>query len=329
MIRVRRSGRPPETWESLWEADPRATLFLHPRWMRALLEGYPRYRPLYLVAESEGGAAGLLPLVRVSRLGLLQFLSLPFGTYGGPLVAPGADPETAGVLLRAFRDLSRTPRCLRFEMTLLDPSPDLRRDAAKVLEGNVQEFRTHQVDLSRGMPHLWEHGYRRGTRKCVRAAERAGVTVSVEEGEDAVTRLMELYGTQVRNWPGITPYSPRLVRALAGDPAGDSRIYVARRDGAALAACLVLEHAGREVHPFVSGSLPEGRRLRAFHLLIHTALTDACARGFRTWNFGGSGGDRRIEFFKESFGAVPRPLLRGFHMAGWARRLRKQPAWDA
>jgi len=328
VIRIRRVRRPPETWESLWAADPRATLFLHPRWMNALLEGYPRYRPLYLLVESGGGTAGLLPLVRVSRFGLLQYLSLPFGTYGGPLLAPGSDPGVAGALIRAFRDLGRTPRCMRFELTLFDPPPDLRQAAAAGLGEAVQEFRTHLVDLSRGMPHLWERGYRRGTRKCVRAAERAGVTVSVEEGEDAVTTLYGLYAAQGRDWQGITPYPLRLVRALVRGFGTEARIYVARRAGTALAACLFLDHAGREIHPFVSGAALEGRRHRAFHLLIHTALEDACARGLRLWDFGGSGGDRRIEYFKESFGAEPRPLLRGFHMPAWARRLRKQPAWD-
>ena len=39
-------------------------------------------------------------------------------------------------------------------------------------------------------------------------------------------------------------------------------------------------------------------------------------------------GNPNIEFFKESFGASPVPVLRCFHVAGWWRRLRKGPAWD-
>ena len=51
-MRIERSVEPPSDWDALCRDDPRATLFLHPRWMQALLRANPAYRPLYLLAES-------------------------------------------------------------------------------------------------------------------------------------------------------------------------------------------------------------------------------------------------------------------------------------
>ena len=74
MLRVERSRKAPEAWDELRKQDPRASLFLSPRWMTALTRAYPRYRPLYLIAREEGEVRGMIPLVRMTRLGLSQFL---------------------------------------------------------------------------------------------------------------------------------------------------------------------------------------------------------------------------------------------------------------
>ncbi|HYV51083.1 MAG TPA: hypothetical protein VE910_04205, partial [Dongiaceae bacterium] len=104
-MRIERSVEPPSDWDALCRDDPRATLFLHPRWMQALLRANPAYRPLYLLAEQNGETLGFVPVVRSKRLGLDQVLSLPFGTHGGPLVRRGAGAEVVTALGQAFREL--------------------------------------------------------------------------------------------------------------------------------------------------------------------------------------------------------------------------------
>lgn len=328
MVRIERSPNPPPGWDSLCEEEPRATLFLHPRWMEAMLRAYPRYRPLYLVAMEGGTVSGGIPVVRMSRLGTEQFLSMPFGSHGGPLLAPGADPEAARALAREFRELGTGLRTLRFEMSVFDPPATLREAMAGPLGFSFQDFRTHVVDLRPGFEELWRNGYRRGTRKCVRAARRAGVEIHAQPAEEGLNILAELHGRQSRSWEGVHPYSGDALAAIAGVYGLDARIYAARRDGETLAACLFLTHGGREILPLVSGAVPDAREHRAFHLLMHDAMRDACEAGFTVWSFGGSGGNREIEFFKESFGAVPRSVLRCFHMPAWAKRLGRRPAWD-
>ncbi len=329
MLRTRLHERPPEAWEDLCRRDPHATLFLHPRWMEAITAAYPRYRPLWLVAGDEGRTLGILPLVRYRRLGLDQYLSMPFGTHGGPVLDPEAGRLTVSALAKGWRRLTRGGRVLRFELTVFDPPPEMRAALAAPLGRDFQEFRTHIIDLSLGFDVLWSRRYHKNTRNCVRVAEKAGVTVAVERGPEAVEVLCRLHADQAAHWEGIQPHPREAVARVVEVMGDDARIYVARdRDGAPLTAALNLEHADREVHPWMSGSAPESRPVRAYHLLMSTAIREACERGRATWNFGGSGGNEKIEFFKSTFGAEAVPVLRIHRTAGWLKRLRRGPAWD-
>jgi CelD/BcsL family acetyltransferase involved in cellulose biosynthesis len=328
-VRVRLVDRAPDAWEALWRADPRATLFQHPRWMEAITRGYPSYRPLWLTAETEGRVAGVLPLVRHRKWGLDQYLSMPFGTHGGPLVDPADPGPVVAALAGGFRKLGLGPRVIRFEMSVFDPSEAVRSALAGPLGAWFQDFRTHRIDLTVGFDELWRRRYHKNTRNCVRMAERAGVTVGEERGDEAVEILCRFYAAQAEGWEGIQPYPREAVERIVDSLGADARIYMARSaDGEPLAAVLDLEHAGRDVHPWMSGAVPAARPVRASHLLYNHALRDACDRGLATWDFGGSGGNEKIEFFKASFGARPAPVLRCFRAAGWYRRLRKGPAWD-
>ena len=322
-IRIERSPEPPSDWNGFARDDPRATLFLHPRWIRALVRANPSYRPLYLLAQVNGETMGFLPVVQAKRLGLDQYLSLPFGTHGGPLVRAGAPQETVAALGDAFRALGTGLSVLRFEMTLFDPPREWKQSLSGSLGEFARDMDSHVIDLK-----ALNSRYRRSAERSLRAAQTAGVTVSIEHGPVAYDLLAEMHASQVKNWRGIEPYSRTVIGAVADTFGPDARLYVARQDGQALAACLCLEHEGREIHPWVSGALPSARESGAFHLIVDTGLQDAMQRGFRFWHFGGSGGEPGIAFFKESFGARPVPVLRYFHIAGWARGLRKRPAWD-
>jgi CelD/BcsL family acetyltransferase involved in cellulose biosynthesis len=323
-MRIERSVEPPPNWDELHRQDPRATLFLHPRWMQALLRANASYRPLYLLARDGGDLLGFLPMVRTKRFGLDQFLSLPFGSHGGPLLKAGAGPDVVAALGQGFRDLGTGRGVLRFELTIFDPPPEWRQSLSGSLGEFAQELDTHVIDLN----ELYGR-YRRSAERTLRASTTSGVSVAIENGPAAYDALARMHALQARHWPGIEPYSRDTIDAVAQTFGEDARLYVARQDGQAVAACLCLEHAGREIHPWVSGAAPSSRESGAFHRVMDTAIREAKERGLAIWHFGGSGGDSGIAFFKESFGARRVPVLRCFHIAGWARKLRKRPAWDA
>jgi hypothetical protein len=295
--------------------------------MKALLRAYPSYRPLYLVAREHGAVRGLLPIVVQRRFGFRQLISLPHGTHGGPVVA--RDAGAAAALGRAFAREAGRRDVLRFEMTIPEASSALREALAPSLGHAVTEGRAHEITLHpERSPAAVTAGYARGTRRSLEAAERGGVRVTW--GREAARQRLaaRLHREQARAWVGIPPHPEEAVAGMIAAYGEDARVYVAEHEAGALAACVVLDD-GDEAVPWLSGATPESRDRNAFHLLIDVALRDAAARGVRRWHFGGSGGNPRIEYFKESFGARPVPVYRYHRLAGWAKRLRPRPSWDA
>jgi CelD/BcsL family acetyltransferase involved in cellulose biosynthesis len=329
VIRIERAAAAPSEWDALVSGDPGATLFQHPRWMNALLHAYPGYRPSVWTARDGGRAIGFLPAVTFRRFAFRQLVSLPFGSPGGPLVSGPEGGEAGRALLEAFRRAAEALDVMRWELTLYDPPPALREAVPVALRVPGQELRTHVLDLTPGAAGLWERVYHRGARRSVEGAERAGVTVMSGRDPESLADLSRLHRDQSREWVGIPPHSGEAIERMSAFFGDDARVYRAVRDGRTLAACLILEHEGKDAVPWVSGALPEAREVSAFHLLMHTAIAEAAGRGCRRWHFGGSGGNPRIEFFKESFGAAAVPVLRCHRLAGWARPLRPRPAWDA
>ena len=308
----------------LLTGDPGRVLFLRPLWMRALAQAYPRFRFRYEVLRDGGETVGVLPLVEVPHWGWREVVSLPFGTYGGPVLAPGVSRDGARALVDRFRRRAQGGRTARFEMTLFDPPPEVEAAVEEELGSYRVPAETWLIDLQGGPEALWR-GYEGRARTSVRKARKAGVTVAAELGGEAVETLFRLHAAQGES-RAVPWHHPRRALETVRDALGENaRIWVARREGQALCAALVLYNPGLEVHPWVTGASDASRSVNAFSLLMHAAMEDAAGRGFRTWNFGPSAGSQSVSYFKASFGGGPHPLLRVFFEAGWigwGRRLR-------
>ncbi len=313
----------PPGLDALVESDPRSVLFLRPRWLSALARAYPDFRVRYLAAGEPGRLRGVLPLMERRWLGLRETVSLPFGTYGGPLLADPGDGDTARDLAAAFLARARRPFSFRWEMTVADAPPRPAAGLEAVLGRWRRPGRTLTIDLGGGPDAVWE-AYEGRARTSVRKSVQSGVTVAVEPGAAALDVLHRLHAAQGRTREVPWHHSRRALDAVA-EVLGpeEARVFVARHRGEPVCAALVLSRVGREAIPWVTGARPESRPLNAFHHLMHTAIRDAAARGCRTWNFGASAESDRVERFKTAFGARPKPLLRYFHESAWVPRLRR------
>lgn len=115
--------------------------------------------------------------------------------------------------------------------------------------------------------------FKRTTRYNIRLAERQGVTV-----ED-VTSTEELY-RQIQataNRHRVDMDGPEYLRALV-ECMPDVHLYVARHNGVALAANLVLRHDRRSYY-LLAGSNGLRRELKPNYALLWRTLVDACAAG--------------------------------------------------
>lgn len=312
----------PEAARGLLEADPRATLYHHPRWIEALSAAYPRFSASYLVLEEDGEATGMIPLAEATQYRLREVVSMPFGTHGGPVLAPGATAEGVRALTLAFMEQLRGVRTFRFEMTVLDPPAFVRETLNSHLGKHFISSSTLFLDLTPGAEAIWE-GYDQRLRRNVRRAAGAGVTVREETAVTGMASFFELYRAQAKTRPIAWHHSSTALGAIVGALGNDVRIWIAGHEGTDLCAQLVLHHAHREIHFWLSGASPESRSVSAFHYLLHNIIQDASRKGYATCDFGSSMGDRGVERFKRSFGAVDRPLLRFCRQPRWVEWIQR------
>jgi CelD/BcsL family acetyltransferase involved in cellulose biosynthesis len=309
-------------WSGLVAADPDSSFYHDPVWLRSLQKVYPSFQSLYFLAlDPAGRLLGGLPAVRIVKAGLTQLLSLPFGTYGTPLVASGsaADPtEVRAALVDGwFREASRAG-VVRAHLIPFQPHGPNPVHLRIPPEWRIME-RTHLVPLSDGFETIWFKRYDKENRTASRKAVKLGVVVSREE--NGVEILEALYRRQNREWTGHIPYRYGLLQSLV-ELCGDRvQVWVARQGERPVFAVMAFYHKDT-VTPWVSGSTPDARAVCAGNLIHKVLIEDACSRGFSTYNFGGSGGIPGLEAFKVAFGGVPVDYTSYFRESPWFGRLR-------
>lgn len=279
---------------------------------------------------------GGLPVAASTRFGLVWARSLPFGTYGGPLVSAD-DPDPVSVraaLARAFEEWLSSERVAGGEVVHARLSPEdsgAEPDPAwRALSLGITTGQTHVVDLAPGAEAILA-GLHRESRRVLRQAERHGVVV--DQDPATLPAVHALYLGQARAWPGHRPYPLPFLEALLRHPSAFARLYVARRAGQVEAGLLVLSGGG-ESFVWWGGAGPESRRSLSYAYLMKCALMGACADGQARLNLGASGGRETLEHFKRSLGAMPRPVWvhplrprRGdwwFHAYAWLRAARRR-----
>jgi CelD/BcsL family acetyltransferase involved in cellulose biosynthesis len=313
----------PLAWSALLASDPNASFFHTQAWEKALLSVYPYFRPAWFVASGlNGNTIGAIPCLESVRAGLVQRLSLPYGTYATPLAVGANRDERNAVradLLDAWWKETGGPRVVRANLTLFVP-PGGEELPDWVGAGKSTAEHTHLVDLSSGFDHLWSKVYRRDTRANCRKAEKLGVAATKEaQGIDVIDRL---YSEQAGEWRDHTPFSPGLFRSLR-DAAGDAvEGWIARHDGRAMAGQILLLHRDT-AFSWVTANRPEARRLRATTLLGRAIMEDLCRRGFRWFNFGGSRHSPGLEEFKRGLGGRPIPYASCVREAAWFRPIHR------
>lgn len=320
----------PAAWNLLLLGDPDSSFFHTRVWLDALTSAYPRFTAGYVLAhEGDGRLVGGLPFVRARRMGVSQILSLPFGTYGGPLISPAASVSPARVralLTAGWRSEATRPGVVRAHLVPFAPGqPDPGAawfDPAGVDPAWRRWERTHIIPLAAGFEEIWFRRYDKENRTASRKAVRLGVVVAEEDGVAAARLLDTLYRGQSSEWRGHAPYREGLFERLAETGGERVRIWVARHEGEAVFAVMGFYHRDT-VMPWVSGSSAGARALCAGNLIHKVMIEDACGRGFAFYNFGGSGGVPGIEAFKVAFGGEAFDYVSYLIEArayGWLRR---------
>lgn len=292
-----------EKWEQLLSSSSGATIFHTWEWASVLEETYRDLEVRYIVVEDQDGryAAGM-PFAYSRNLFLCTFLSMPFGTYGGPIAVDGLEEDVVPFLGVAIQGVTRGTLPFSFYCVLFNTPMVFERAIQNAFpRGNRTRVSTHLIDLSEGFNVLWDSSFDKETRTCARKAARNGVTIKKGIGTESAAELHRLYKRQSKEWGIAKVYPQRLISQIADQMSQRAQIWTGTLNGEPVCAVLVF-YFRDSLMAWLSGQNAEGRRVCASHLLYTEILKDACENGYTVFNFGGSGNLQGIRFFKESFG---------------------------
>lgn len=312
---------PPDraAWDALVGSAPGATVFHTSAWAELWVEEWRGAKWVAHVVEDGQGYAGGIPTI-VRRRGIGRtVLSMPFGTYGGPLVREGhPDPESVRRdLLESFARVAGSRLTLRSDMTWYEGT---KEEIPPPLAA-VESF-THVLPLQPDFEAL-AAGFTPAARRLVRQAEESGLTIRVAQGEEDVRAFYEMAVETVRRRGGKPkPFSlyQRIQRSLV--PTGLARFHLVHHEGKPVAGSLHLFHEGVAMN-WLPVSLESSWSLRPNNFLIARTLETLCEAGYVEYNFGASPHDAAgLIRFKEGWGAVSRPLVIAGRRSSVHRRLR-------
>ena len=309
------SPAPRAAWEACYLADATAVPSQSPAWVDAM-ESTGAWRDASRHYQFGDGREVVLPLVR-RRLGpaVVPRSSMPDAWgYGGLVGSPIDVATTAAVLGDLWT--------LRCGWIRVRPNPlhaATWQAAAERFGGSgtlAIAKRAHILDLDRSADELFRTRFTSAARRAVRSAEKAGIEVEVDGTGRLAPVFHGLLMRSVERWAGSQhePLALARWRADRRDPLakfeawstaldGGCRILVARRDGVAIAALVVLQ--GHNAH-MTRGAMD--RELvgndRPNELLMWHAIRDAVDAGCGSFHLGESGTSASLSRYKEKYGAV-------------------------
>jgi hypothetical protein len=243
---------------------------------------------------------------RSRRLALRRYELGPRGLYWGSATGE------AGVARALVAEVAR----LRRRLSTLDLTLNCRHDAQVQLDAarralgrrcSIRQSTTHVLPLAgRGYEQVRAESFSATTRRKLRQAERGGIAIVRIDSDDALAQHAALYGAWAAR-KGLAADPPALFARLVREMPEAAILLGAFSARRLVAAILVFRdrgewfywHGARDVH--ADGAA-------ATYALLARAIEEACAEGARTFNLGASSGIPSLEYFKERFGAAPRPV---------------------
>lgn len=315
---------PAGAWEAVLRSDPGAVVSQSLAWHAAVLAD-GRYRDLSALYEFGDGHRIVLPLAGGRRAPgwAARPGSWPGGWgVGGPICEGGraSEAEAEAVLADAA---ARAGIGVQLQLRH-DPGEAWLRAAANLAAGGRRAARfeayrggCHVLDLSGGFGAVWQHRFRGTARTAVRKAQRAGLTVETGRGGHLLPVFTELYEKSLRRWAArqheplwlsrwraARVTSARMMETAAERFAENFVIWVARSQGEAVAAIIVLSAQGYA--KYWRGAMDAGLAapLRANDLLHRLAIEHACQAGHRWYDMGATRPGSPLAGFKEKLGAA-------------------------
>jgi FemAB-related protein (PEP-CTERM system-associated) len=291
-------------WNAFVQAHPEGTFFHLAEWQDVLRRSFG-HRTFYLVAESQGGIRGVLPLAQVkSRLFGNSLVSTPFCVYGGAL----ADGDTVQSALEAracelARELQvdylelRNRRRRHPDWPYAEQNVTFRKQISDAAETNMLAIPRKQ-------------------RAMVRKGIKEGLRSEVEADDD---RYYSVYSESMRNL-GSPVFSRKFVRVMR-EVFGDSCDIVTILKGDLPVASVLNFYFRDEVLPYYGGGTKDARAVAANDFMYWEVMERARQKGCRIFDYGRSKRDTGSYDFKLHWGFEPEQLYYEYYLV----RMREMP----
>lgn len=304
-----------EPWNTVYTADPKATIFVSWPWLRGWIESMSSEEEgvWYVLALRPNAASSFiafLPIISHSTRGKLQMAGTPLADHTGFVCLPGYEEEVMSIFA-AF--IQRQLKWNRFSMKDVYDSR---------LELFLENFppRAYDIRRSRGflcpyipLPNSWKQylqdflspATRRNLRSCLRRVESLSgfrvTNVRTDEPESQIEMLLTLWQSRWGTKPerALNRYRAILHRCFENGSLWLTILW----DGTvpiAGAACFVDRHKG-VFSGFINGWNNEFAKLSPGKAVIAYSIRYAIENGFRVYDL--LRGDER---YKLSFGATER-----------------------
>jgi hypothetical protein len=282
-------------WDAALEASDASYRFSHRAVAgRAFEAAYDEFTfEPYRVAYRDGAVA-LVPLVRIRRrlTAMTILMGMPLGLEATPVVLEGSlGPEHVQGLFGALDACGM--------LTLHGGA-----GGSPPLNGAAPQLTTHVLDLLSGFEAVWTGSFTSKNRNMVRKAEKNGLRIVRETGQEQADAYYDIYAAASARWGyEVPPYPRALFHALVAS--GHVELWLAHDDEGPVSGALLL--GGSDDLLYWSGATVSGKQaLAPSNALLSEAIKAACSRGVSYLDFGASEGLPGVEKFKQSFGAQAR-----------------------
>jgi CelD/BcsL family acetyltransferase involved in cellulose biosynthesis len=293
-------------WVDFLKDHPDALLYHHPAWFELLRETFGYKAAALGCVDGTGRLSGILPLLRQrSYFADVHFSSLPRTPVTGPLAT---DDDSLRTLLSAAASLVDNSRTHRVQLNVMGP----RLDGLIHGFNCVRQRNTYVLDLPSSPEHLRFGSSRNNSRIrwAVRKSSRSGVSLREASSLDDLRRWYQLYLGTMR--AHVTPPQPfRLFRLMWESlaPRHLFRLLLAERNAGGqtslLAGSIFLIYGHTVLYAY-NGRDHSQLEFRPNDAIQYRAITEACAAGFRRYDFGPvSMHNDGLADFKEKWSAKP------------------------
>lgn len=285
-----------ERWDELVSCSKDSTFFQTYTWAKLLEQsfGFEIVTKLYVFND---GTEVLLPLMKTfSRLGVFaEYSSMPLA-YGGFVATSPLDKEKIREIFRTF-----SPN----EAVFIGPHP--LASVEYIENARKMEFYTHILWLDGDFDHIWNYKVRKKRRNRCRKAEEMGVVVVEDCSPDAFAKYFSIYHAASVARGQTSFYPESLFTEMASCKCENIKLWLAKLGEKTIAGSVVFyDHQG--LFNWSESTIAEFAHYHPASALVRHIIEDACNRGFKYVDFGGSmGADGRelegVHRHKESFGA--------------------------